>query len=177
MRAPTILCILALVLLSAQSCEHPVSNVTVEPNEEEAKGTVSLPPPPAPSDFIIKEKNDDGTLRVLGLIEYKEKHLEKPVTLTAHISAISPACDPAEAKKTNTKCDEPNMMIMDGPDEDARMLVVGFEHEVLKKRKIVEGGTHKLMGTYKTMALGFTDTESGVLLLESIDGNAVTDTK
>ncbi len=176
MRAPKTLAILALAL-SCAACEYPVSNVTVEQNEEESKGTVSLPPAPAPADFVIKEKNDDGTLRVLGIIEYKDKYLEKQVTLTAHIASVSPECDPAEAKKTNAKCDEPNMIIMDDPDADARLLVVGFEHAILKKKKIAEGETHTLAGTYKTMALGFTDTESGVLQLESIDGNAVVDTK
>lgn len=166
------LALLGLVFTAA--CEHPPSNVTVEdtPASDAAAPTVSLPEPPSEQDFVIPEKNDDGTFRVAGLVEYKAKYLDKgtEVVVSGLITSMSKPCDPGKAKKTGEKCLEPHLLIKDDEEEANKyLLIVGYKDDFLKKAKIKEGEVHQFKGTYQSMGFGFTASEDGLLVLAGID--------
>ena len=98
------------------ACEHPKSNVQVEGSapkgkEGEAKKkptyTVDLPEPPPASGFVIQEKNEDGTLRIAGLVENQKKYLEKALQLlreTPNIEWIQAEACAALASMTSGLC-------------------------------------------------------------------------
>lgn len=176
--------LMALLVASAgltSACDHPASNVTVEDNAPSPDATapvISLPEPPSASDFVIKETNDDGTLRVQGLIEYKSKHLDKEVVVTGQVVRLSAECDPAKAKKDNEKCPELHMIIQDNEqDAETRILVVGYGDDFLKRSKLKEGDVHQFKAMYKMMGWGFTSSEDGLLELISMDDVDVIEAK
>jgi len=166
---------LASSLFLVSACEHPPSNVTPDIPDmgEEGPPSVSLPGVPGDEAFTIKERNDDGTFRVIGLIENKDNYLQKQVEVSALVSQISENCDPGKAAKEGQTCPEPFLVIKDGDDADEQMLVVGFQHEVLKKAKVKLGEVASLKGTYVMDSQGFSATETGLIVLDEIGGVSV----
>lgn len=171
-RVKALLTLCALVAVQL-GCDHPATNVQAElptPSTNAAPPVVDLPDPPPASGFIIPEANQDGTLRVVGMVEHKDKHLDKPVTVKGFVASISPDCDPKTAKKKEQECPEPHLIIKDDMDSDRAMLVVGFEPELVKKAKLEVGEQYDFKASYQMMAQGFTATEDGVLLLDEVNG-------
>lgn len=145
---------------------------------------VSLPDPPPASELKIPEKNDDGTFRVRGLIAHRGKHFGESIELKGIISYISPDCDPTEAKKKGKECPQPYMFVKDSADADAKLMIVGYDHEFLEKNDLREDWKerkedeeepkpHVFKGTYKKLAQGFVATENGLLLVDKIDDKSV----
>ncbi len=167
----SILCILLI------GCDRPASNVEVEtskPGPNAPAPTVDLPPPPTKEDFIIEERHGDGTFRVQGLIEYKDKHLEEEVVVKGVVTSISPVCDPGKAKEEGTKCPEPHLVIRDdeaGAQKD--LLVVGYPDDFIKRAKLKEGEVYDFKGTYQMMGRGFTASENGLLILAEANEEVV----
>jgi hypothetical protein len=161
----------ALFLTACQN--HPKSTVPIEGEVKRAEGEkppeANLPDPPPADGFVIPERNKDGSLRVAGLIEYQQNHLDKPVELTAYITFVSPECDPAIAKKKGLDCPQPYMILQDEPNATRSLLAVGYEEEFIKRAKLKAGETRTIKGTYKKMAAGFTATEAGLILLDAVD--------
>src|SRR5690554_3540318 len=95
---------LSLLLCLAVACSSEDADKAkdgVDPNLPPAQ--VDLPSPPPPSAFEIAETNDDGTLRVEGLIQFQDKHLDKPVRVKGVVTQILGDCDPAKAKKDRSE--------------------------------------------------------------------------
>ncbi|MEM1350509.1 MAG: hypothetical protein AAGI01_18255 [Myxococcota bacterium] len=163
------------LLLLVSACEHPPSNVTPDIADlgEEGAPSVNLPTVPGDEAFTIKERNDDGTFRIIGLIENQDSYLRKQVEVRALVSQISEECDVSKASKEGKTCPEPYIVLKDEEDSDEQMLVVGFEHPVLKKAKVKVGETTSLKGTYVMDAQGFSATETGLLVLDEIGGVSV----
>ena len=162
------------VTLSLVACDHPATNVKTElpqRKEGEEAPSVSLPTAPPASGYIIPEKNDDGTMRILGMAHHKQKYIDKTVTVKGTVTFISEDCDPAKAKKNKTKCPEPYMTIEDS--DKLPMLVVGYPAKFLKKAKVKADETYDFKGTYKLAAQGFTATEDGLLLLDEVNEKSV----
>lgn len=173
--APILMTLLlgSVALCGLTACEHPPSNVTVEEKGADPDApapTVSLPEPPAAEEFIIKEKNDDGTLRVQGLIENKAKYMDKEVVVKGKVVKLSPECDPAKAKKNNEKCPDLHMVIQDDEeDAEKQILVVGYRPDFLKRSKLKEDEVHQFKAMYKMTGWGFTASEDGLLELLAMD--------
>ena len=170
----------ALLIMAA--CEHPPSNVTIEESATRSEDTtppvVSLPPAPSAQDFIIKEKNPDGSLRVQGLVEYKDKYLDQEVVVKGKIVKMSELCDPAKAAKENKKCLQPHMLIQDDEsDAEKLLMVVGYDADFVKRAKLEEGGVHQITGRYKMMGYGFTASEDGLLELLQLDETSLFEEK
>ncbi len=130
---------------------------------------VDLPSPPPASAFNIPEKNDDGTLRVQGLIQYKDKHWDKKVRVKGVIVKINGDCDPAKAKKKGETCLEPHFIIKDKKGAEKQLAVVGFKRDFFKKAKVKVGETHVFEGSYKKMAQQFVNSGDGLILLDKLD--------
>lgn len=173
-----LLAICGLISMATLACDHPKSNVKAElpkRKEGEKAPSVSLPAPPPASGFVIPEKHDDGTMRIRGMIHHKKKYLDKPVTVKGTIQFISEKCDPKKAKKKNKKCPEPHLSITDA--DKLNLLVVGYKDDFIKKAKIKVGESYDFKGTYQLMAMGFTATEDGLLLLDEVNGKSVIEKK
>jgi hypothetical protein len=137
-----------------------------DPNQPPAQ--VDLPSPPPASAFNIPEKNDDGTLRVAGVIHHQEKHLGNIVDIKGMIVGINGDCDPKKAKKAGETCDEPHYLISDEEGAEKQLAVVGFDREFFEKTKAKLGETHTFSGTYKKVAQGFVNSGDGLLLLNKV---------
>ncbi len=129
---------------------------------------VDLPPAPPASAFEIAEKHSDGTLRVEGLIHHQENHLGGEVEVKGVITWMSKECDPKKAKKAEEKCPEPHLYIQDAPNERARLQVVGYDDDFLKRVKLEVGQEHVFKGQYQKVAQGFVATEDGLVLLDYV---------
>lgn len=172
-----IVALASLVVLGLIGCDHPASNVTVEVDEADPNAeapTVSLPTPPSAQDFVIEEKNEDGTLRVAGMIEYKDKHLDKEVVVKGKLIKLSKDCDPGLAKKKGEKCPEPHLVIRDDEeDAEKHILVVGYPQDFVKRAKLTEDEVYDFKGTYQMMGYGFTASEDGLMVLAAVGDEEV----
>ncbi|AWV89415.1 hypothetical protein [Bradymonas sediminis] len=156
---------------SSEESEKPTEEV--DPNLPPAQ--VDLPSPPPASAFNIAETNQDGTLRVEGLIQYQDKHLDKPVRVKGVVTQILGDCDPKKAKKANTFCPEPHFIIKDESSAEKELMVVGFERDFFKKSKTKVGEAHVFEGDYRKMSQQFVNSESGLIALTKVDDISVRD--
>lgn len=161
------------VACSSEDADKPIDEV--DPNLPPAQ--VDLPSPPPASAFEIAETNADGTLRVEGLIQFQDKHLDKPVRVKGVVTQILGDCDPAKAKKDGSFCPEPHFIIKDEPSADKELMVVGFERDFFKKAGAKVGESHVFEGNYSKMSQQFVNSESGLIALTQIDETPVAETK
>lgn len=169
-RATTIIAT-ALMATGLWACDEPADTKAKTPTGPPAN--VNLPEPPPASAFVIPEKNGDGTLRVEGIIENREKYLEKKVDLRGTIAKVSQECDPKKAKEDGVKCEEPHFYVKDSAEGRQALLVVGFDQDFLKRAELAVGGAHLFKGTYQKVAQGFAATETGLILLDAVDETMV----
>ena len=168
---------LFLLLSVAAGCDEGAEATATETSTLPPP-VVDLPEPPPAEAFVIQEKNDDGTLRVEGMIENQENHLEKPVRVKGVIVKMSEACDPKKAKEEGKRCDDPHLYINDAPDSRKALVVVGYPEDYIEKAKLEPGAEPRIFeGTYQKVAQGFAATEDGLLLLDAVDGTAVLEEK
>ncbi len=166
----TALLALLVIMGLAVGCDDAEADADQgESTENMEPAQVDLPSPPPASAFDIPEKNDDGTLRVEGLIQYQDKHLGKSVKVTGFISEILGDCDPKKAKKRDESCPAPHYIITDEEGDEKELMVVGFDREYFEKAGAEEGETHVFEGTYKKIAQQFVNSENGLLLLDRLD--------
>lgn len=176
-RSGTILALL-IALTFAVACEESTDTEEqseVDPNLPPAQ--VDLPSAPPASAFEIPERNDDGTLRVEGLIQYQDKHLDGKVTVKGTVIEILGDCDPKKAKEADESCPEPHYIIKDEPDARKELMVVGFDRDFLDEADLEAGGTHTFEGSYRKIAQQFVNSENGLLLLDRVDELSVLEEK
>ena len=164
---------LALSTACSNSGEKAKKNDESDSNQKPAQ--VDLPDPPSKSSFQIPEKNPDGTLRIEGIIQYRDKYLDKPVRIKGVIAKPFEECDPSEAKEKGEECPEPHMIIKDDPDADKSLMVVGFKKRYVEESELdlSKGTEHVFQGTYQKVAQGFVASEKGLLLVDKIDEESV----
>lgn len=170
--------VLSLLVCFAIACNSDESEKTkekVDPNLPPAQ--VDLPSPPPASAFEIPETNDDGTLRVQGLIQYQDKHLDKAVRVKGTVVQILGDCDPKKAKKNEKICPEPHFIIKDEKNAEKELMVVGFDRDFLKKADAEVGEEHVFEGNYRKMSQQFVNSESGLISLVKIDDTPVREDK
>ncbi len=148
--------------------EIPLDEFPADPDLPPA--VVELPTPPPASAFEIREYNDDGTLRIEGLISNRDRFLEEEVAVKGVITEIQGDCDPRRARQRGETCPEPHLFIRDDADDDRRLLVVGYTNDQRRQFRLNEGSEFLFGGTYTRMAEGFVSTEDGLLVLSSLDG-------
>lgn len=164
------LLLLSLLICLAVACNNEPERAD-EPEEDPnlPPAQVDLPSPPPASAFEIPETNADGTLRVQGLIQYQDKHLDKQVRVTGTIIEIYGDCDPAKAKKEGTPCPEPHFIIKDEDGGEKELMVVGFDRKFLERAKVEAGESHVFEGSYQKMAQQFINSEDGLVQLDKMD--------
>jgi hypothetical protein len=165
----TILIALLLAVTSTVACNDSEATKSAEKADSNLPpAQVDLPSPPPASAFVIPEKNDDGSLRIAGIIHHQEKHLGKKVRIKGVIVGLLGDCDPKKAKKTDKICNEPHYLISDEEGAEKQLAVVGFDREFFEKAEVEVGETHTFGGTYKKLAQGFVNSGDGLLLLDEI---------
>jgi hypothetical protein len=181
-RSATLTAVLLVTLMAATSlsvaCDDSEATKPaeeVDPNQPPAQ--IDLPSPPPASAFNIPEKNDDGTLRIAGLIHHQEKHLGNVVSVKGVIVQVLGDCDPKKAKKAGETCDKPHYLISDEEGAEKKLAVVGFERDFFDEAKTEVGQTHVFSGTYKKIAQGFVNSGDGLLLLDKLGEISVLEEK
>lgn len=169
-----VLC-LALLMPAACQTEQEAGEDVVEQDPNLPPARVDLPDPPPASAFEVQDKNPDGTFRVNGLIQFREKHLNSTVQIRGVIQEISPDCDPKRAEREGTECPEPHFVIRDATDPEQPMMVVGYEKEFVEKADLKVDQERLFEGEYKKVASGFVASENGLLLLNRVDDIPVID--
>ncbi len=171
-------CLAALILLIALpglGCERsgpelPSDEFPPDPDLPEA--VVDLPSPPPESAFEIREFNDDGSLRVEGLIGNRDQYLEEDVEVRGFISRFEgDDCEPGG----DEPCPKPHFFIRDHPDDDLEMMVVGYENELIASANLAEDEEFLFGGLYEQTAGGFVSSEMGLLELASVDDEPIVD--
>ena len=165
---------LLVVALVAFGCDRsppePPSD-EFPPDPDLPPAVVDLPTPPPESAFEIHEFNEDGSLRVEGLIGNREKYLTDDVEVLGYVHRIVGAdCDPAEGY-----CPSPHLFIRDHLDEDLEMMVVGYRNEFLDVADLEEGEQFLFAGNYDNSWGGFVSSEIGLLVVDFVDDHEVTD--
>ncbi len=162
-----------VALFGVAAATGPAAAQSDDEQKGERAATVDLPEPPLDSAFEVKKRNSDGTFRVRGLIAHRGKHLGDSVEIKGVVTHVSPECDPARAQEKGKECPQPYLYIRDEKGADDALMIVGFQRDKLREVDLEEGSTHVFEGTYKELAQGFVRTESGLLLVDTIDDTDV----
>lgn len=161
------------MLLWASACSSPggpeIPADEFPPDPDLPPAVVELPPPPPASAFEIREFNDDGTLRIEGLISNRDRYLDEKVQVRGVVTEIEGNCDPARARKLGETCPKPHFFIRDHADDDRRIMVVGYPPKFINDLKLQTGQDYLISGSYQQMADGFVSTEDGLILLSAVD--------
>ncbi|RAL25426.1 hypothetical protein DL240_04240 [Lujinxingia litoralis] len=168
--------LLSSALLWGSACQPDAPSVPTEEfpvDENLPPAVVDLPAPPPASAFEIREKNDDDTLRVEGLVGYRERYLDQDVVVRAVVTEIKGDCDPGRAKKRGEFCPQPHLMIRDDADARHELMAVGYTNDFLKKIRLKAGESYEFKGTYQLMADGFVSSENGLIELKAVGEHEV----
>jgi hypothetical protein len=177
MKLTAAICITSLSLLilsigcDGSPPEIPLDEFPADPDLPAA--VVELPSTPPAAAFEIREYNDDGTLRIEGLISNRDRFLDRDIEVKGIITDIEGDCDPRRARERGESCPEPHLFIRDHADEDRRLLVVGFTNDQRRRMRLSAGEEFLFGGSYKRMSEGFISTEDGLLVLATVNGDAL----
>lgn len=173
MRVGAVLVATAFVLSACDRGPDPPEQ-TFEPDPDLPEAVVDLPDPPPAEAFEIQEYNDDGTLRVEGIISNRDEHLHEEVEITGTVTEIiGDDCDPAHPGVET--CPRLHLEIRDHPDDDLDLMVVGFEDDFLRTARLREGEEYAFAGLYTDMAHDFVSTEDGLIDLQAVGDHEVPD--
>lgn len=151
--------------------EQPLDEFPPDPDLPSA--VVDLPPPPPGSAFEIRERNDDGSLRVEGIMSNRDRYLNESVQIRGFVQEIHGDCDPTRARQRGERCEEPSFFIVDHLDEDRRLRVVGFTNDFRRSAGVSQGSEHLFSGRYQQMGARFVSTEDGLLVLSAVGDREV----
>lgn len=163
---------LLLTTLGSLACDQggpELGGDEFPPDPDLPAAVVELPTPPPASAFEIREFNDDGSMRVEGLITNRDQYMQEEVQVRGVVTEIEGDCDPGEARRRGETCLSPHLFIRDHADDDLRLTVVGYSNDFLRRARIREGEEYLFAGTYKDAAHGFFSAQDGLLELTSVD--------
>lgn len=167
---------LLVVAFAATACSGSGDDKAAEKKKKQTDrepAKVNLPEPPPASALEVEELHSDGSFRVEGLIATQGKHLGDDVEVKGKVAYVSPDCDPRRAQKKGEECPKPYLTIEDKEEGEAEMMVVGFERDFLDRAEVEKGETYLFKGKYKKLAQGFVASESGLILLNEVNGESV----
>ncbi len=155
----------ALLLAACDRSGPEVPDQEFPPDPDLPEAVVDLPSPPPATAFEIQEFNDDGSLRVEGLISNRDQYLDDEVEVRATVAEIiGHGCDP-----TAGRCPRNRIFIRDHIDDDLELRVVGYVDEFIDDVEIEEGEEYLFQGTYLQESDGFVSTENGLISLSAVD--------
>ena len=165
---PVLLILLALVSLTF-GCEPDgpgLDEDPLAPDPDLPEAVVDLPSPPPESAFEIREHNDDGSLRVEGLVANRDNYINDEVEVRGVVVEIKGRdCTPGG----DDFCPRPHFFIRDEADDNLEMAVVGYENPFLRTAGIQEGQDFLFRGTYTHSAHGYPSSEIGLIDLAAVD--------
>ena len=150
--------------------EPPTEEFPPDPDLPEP--VVDLPDPPPESAFEIQEHNDDGSLRIEGVIGNRDQYMGEEVEIRGTVTdIIGDDCDPNHPAVDT--CPRLHLLIQDHADDDLDLIVVGFEDNFLRTARIREGEEYHFEGVYTDMAHDFVSTEEGLIDLHAVGDHEV----
>ena len=166
--------LMAIALLASTGCEGSGPEVPEEefaPDPDLPDAVVDLPSPPPDEAFEIQEFNDDGTLRVEGLVANRDNHLDEDVELRATVVDYEGhGCDP-----TAQPCPGNHLTVRDHVDDDLELMIVGYEDDFFTQVGISTGEEYLFKGHFTQSAAGFVSSEDGLIELHAIDDHVIDD--
>lgn len=181
MHTPSLARTAFVLLLSAATClltlgcskddEAAEAGVAEAPSNE----NVNLPPVPELPLLDIPREYDDGSLSVIGLMIERDKHMLEEVTISAMVVEIY-ECDIESDEESEDGlvegCQYPHIYIADTPDSPKRLLVTGYDAQHYEPQ-LQETTRYRFNGTYSIQASGFSSSENGLLIADSIEGSGI----
>lgn len=84
---------------------------------------VVLPPTPDLTPPVVKLAHDDGVLTIAGISAARSQNLEQQITVRGEVVSTHTCVEPTDGGKP---CHPPtHLVIWDGPDAEARLVVIG----------------------------------------------------
>lgn len=161
---------LALWISGCDGPETGLDDEQLAPDPDLPAAVVDLPPPPPASAFEITETNDDGSLRVEGLVANRDKYIDTDVEVRGVVADIrGDDCTPGGPER----CPSPHLFIRDHIDETLEMIVVGYDNSVLRSAGISVGDDFLFKGAYTHSAHGFPSAETGLIDVTAIDDHDI----
>lgn len=180
-RTASVLLFSAATCLLAIGCSKDDEAAEAGVAEAPSNENVNLPPVPELPLLDIPREYDDGSLSVIGLMIERDKHMLEEVTLSAMVVEIY-ECDEADPKVKKGKeesedglvegCQYPHVYIADTPDSPKRLLVTGYDAQHYEPQ-LQETTRYRFKGTYSIQASGFSSSENGLLIADSIEGSGL----
>lgn len=163
------------LLLASAACEPSSPEAPIDefpPDDDLPQAVVDLPAPPPDSAFEIQQTNDDGSLRVEGLVGHRDQYFDSDVEVRGVIAEIiGDDCDPSHPQIDS--CPTLHLEIRDHIDDSLGLYVVGFDDAFLRRARLREGQEYLFSGTYTDMAHDFPSTRDGLIDLHSVDDHDV----
>lgn len=165
----TAACVVVLFSGCDSGPEPPPEGPKPDPDLPEA--VVDLPSAPPDSALEIQERNDDGTLRVEGVISHRDQYIGEHVEVRGTISEIiGDDCDPSHPNVDS--CPRLHLMVRDHPDDDLELRVVGFLDSFLREADLTEDEEFVFEGQFVRQAHDFVDTQ-GMIDLYAVGDHEV----
>lgn len=179
-------CALLALVVGCSSDKNDASGDAQQPARE---ANVNLPPVPDLPLLDVPRQYPDKTLSVMGLLIDRDKLLMQPVTVSALVVDIY-ACDiPADVdvgrtagkgRDAKAKADEPrpgclypHFYIADAENSPRRILVTGYDAAHYEPQ-LQPMTRYRFSGTYSVQARGFSSSEQGLILVDTIEGSGIT---
>ncbi len=169
LRSTAAIFVVLAILALTSGCEpdgQSLEEDPLAPDPDLPEAVVDLPSPPPESAFEIREHNDDGSLRVEGLVANRDNYINNEVEVRGVVASIrGHDCTPGGPER----CPRPHLLIRDHADDNLEMMVVGYENPFLRTASIEEGEDFLFRGTYTHSAHDFPSSEIGLIDLAAVD--------
>jgi len=171
----------ALCLATAACSKDGDNGATPEvPHNENVK----LPPVPELPLLDIPTVYPDNTLSVMGLLINRDDHMLKTVTVSGMVVDIY-KCDIDEKSEAKARkksegenqgprpgCLYPHFYLADTPDSPKRVLVTGYNADHYEPQ-LQEVTRYRITGHYSVQARGFSSSENGLIVADSLEGSGL----
>lgn len=175
------------LLALAVGCSSDKNDADGDAAASRREANVNLPPVPDLPLLDVPRSYPDGTLSVMGLLIDRDNYLMKPVTVSAMVVEVY-ACDvpsdvdmgrtggrgkPAAADEPRPGCLYPHIYIADAENSPRRILVTSYDAAHYEPQ-LQPMTRYRFSGTYSVQARGFSSSEQGLILVDTIEGSGLT---
>ncbi len=163
-----------------------VAGCTDKAQEPEAvvvnNDNVHLPPVPELTLLDVPATYKDGSQSIIGLLLNKDKNLQKSVTVSGvmkdlYTCDIKPKEDKAKKDETEVEgpvpgCKHPHFYLADSAESPKKVLITGYKASWYEPQ-LQPNARYKITGFYTLQSAQFSASESGLIIVDSIEGSGV----